>query len=689
MKKVLIFVLIGVLLLFSCEMGGGSSATEKKIIIPPGFIGGIGEGSSKSEGEADNLAKANALKQITEQLYVKLSSSQQIEEIAKTTQQKGMIQETYQSTYKKIIETTSLIDFVDVDYTYIDKRFQNNVHYVKVLALVDEDIAKTTVQCYIALELSEALIQSKMFFTAKSLVDYYDGMIKKYGTKIPATASAKLTKTIGEIRGKLQNITALVEQIERFEVKTFEDALKVSELLDRLQTLAVDLPDEFLVKQRERIRSSLKDVKIVIEGPQEVIVGQTVTVNIKVDPAITTTLRTVLKNIDGPESISVVNGEGLFSGVIKDIGANLEVTLAGILTGLWAPGKILPRGAGVSIAEEKEEMLVITSEGAATLLTDLALSRNNALQDAVVKTVKRAASLVLTGEDRKLLNFPIDSVVIDRLIGLIKYEIVSENKYEGLYYTTIKAEVGKKRFTETIKDILSKMPTAQAVLIVEGDKYNYIESKFQELLINGGIKLVSKEFIEQIKKYQQETKLKPENIGKLSALTAAKYLLYTKVNLNETYVADYKIWSVRALVNTQVIDTITGEIVLARNFEEVNSGATVEAGLSKMVSNSKFGSYVDSIIRDLKAGQPVQQTTAEVKYTVTLVSERLAYINAVKDYIAKEYQIKILQGSETKLVMEITTKDKKKLIDYILGFKNYNVSLQSDDGMEISFVIKR
>jgi hypothetical protein len=279
----------------------------------------------------------------------------------------------------------------------------------------------------------------------------------------------------------------------------------------------------------------------------------------------------------------------------------------------------------------------------------------------------------LVSQDKELLSVPVDDYILDKGLAGIDYEITESGEYQGLYYTVVSAVLNKERFEEDIKQALRSAPSDFALLVVEGDLDNYVESTMIDRVTASGVKLVSRDFSKKILQEQQKYGYDSLLVAKYAALLAARYLIYVKANISTTYLSDYKLYSVRALVNSQIIDSITGNILFAPVYEETNSGATIQAALSKIVNSQKFQNYEQRIINSLQ----FENVLIEKIYRYTFTLERAAYGAILLDAMKSKYDsLRVVENVDTKLIVELNVDmlELEKLFNALTAIKVKKVS---------------
>ncbi|MFN6991221.1 MAG: hypothetical protein ACK4MM_00720 [Fervidobacterium sp.] len=640
------------------------------------YMKGIGEAYGATELEAEENARKNALANLSEQLYVDVQSVAVLKEKITQVIMGSSVKERLETFYQRTIETKTQFEFVDVLYKVLDKRLSGGRYYAKVEANVDEQNAKTTFEIYVSLRLASNLVDGKLVYTAKSILDKYEPLIQKqkFGPKL----SQEIASFVSKIKLKYNEVESLVKTINSIDVKDFKSPVKIAELTNSLDAIALDLPDNII--SREKIRPFFKDVTIQVEGPSEVILGEQVTLKVRVNYQDINLLRTVNNNVEGQELVSLKDGQALVSAIVKSVDSKVTFSLGGIINSVWAPGKVSVNPDVFKVIYRDKEILKIICGGIAKVSSDFKISRERATKDALLKIVKKVAAEVLVGPERELLDIPIDDYIIDRVISSIDYEVTAAGENHGIYYVVLNSVVDKVRFENDIKEALRRAPSGFALLIVDGDSTGYVEQVVTTKIVNAGVKLVSKDFSKKLLEGQQRDIYDMTTLGKLSALSAARFVIYTKVNTASTWVSDYNVYSVRMLITTQIIDSITGNIISSLPFEDVNSGATVQSGISKIVNSQKFLDYAQSIVNSLN----FENVEVRKIYKYTFVLERAAYGSILLDFLNMRFSgYKIIERADTKIVIEMDIPNEefeKAIRDYgILKIKkiseyNYQVT---------------
>ncbi|QTA38244.1 flagellar assembly protein T N-terminal domain-containing protein [Thermosipho ferrireducens] len=696
MKKVLfiISIFILIMLLFSCDVFFQSSSDSKKatqITIPPGYLGAIGEGVSENEGKAENIAQKVALQRLSEQIYVELQAESTLKEELTQVISNEKLKETAITNYENIVKTKVNIELLNVDFNLIEKRFEKNNYYVKVLALLDKDIALNIFNTYLAIKTGEALLRTKMIYSAYNIINRYEKLLSDNKNILPPKMFSELTYIVAKIKNEWNIIQQELKNLDKLNIVDEKSSLKALEILDRIHETSIDIPDEIIKKYREKARKYVKNYSLNISGPSKVSLGQRIVLEASLNPRISGNFNFVVKanGAKFPELVTFTNGKSIISGLVNDTNVKVTISLGGVIQATWAPGT--REGPGIS-AEVSKDIIRISSQGVATIENeDLASARENAIKSAIVQAIKKGAGIVFSGNENMLLNIPVDETIINALMGVINYEIVSEKRKETLYYIILNVNFNKSLFSSAINKVIENQPPGYALLMVTGDNYEYISSSMENILIENNIKLVSKEYSRKILEQQKSENYDPETLAKLALLTAAKYIINVKVHYGETYVESYQLWSMRLFTNVQIIDTRTGEIIKSENFEEVNSGATKESAISKIINSQKYIDFIKSIAQLLKTSPSSEKASFIKEYTLIFYVERPVYILVLKDYLSRHFdKVQLMLKETEKGTFKIETSiSLNEIVSIIKSFPNLKITLKAHKEQQLIFEVTK
>ncbi|MGB9615132.1 MAG: hypothetical protein ACPL3B_06490, partial [Fervidobacterium sp.] len=116
-----------------------------------------------------------------------------------------------------------------------------------------------------------------------------------------------------------------------------------------------------------------------------------------------------------------------------------------------------------------------------------------------------------------------------------------------------------------------------------------------------------------------------------------------------------------------------GNILFAPVYEETNSGATIQAALSKIVNSQKFQNYVQRIINSLQ----FENVLIEKIYRYTFTLERAAYGAILLDAMKSKYDsLRVVENVDTKLIVELNVDmlELEKLFNALTAIKVKKVS---------------
>lgn len=610
------------------------------------YIEAFGEGYGKTELEAEEIAKNYGLQKLIEQLYVEVKSSAVLEEKLATIIQDGKVKERFESQYERTIQTKSEMELLGVSYRTTERKKVGDQYYVKVQVYIEAEKAKQQLEAFLAIKLAKSLLDSKMIFSAKAIADKYEPLLS--ANIFPPKTAQELVQIVNDIRRRYDRVQNLIASINSARVTDKKSALEVANYLNELFSMVNDLPPGSV--DVDKLRPFLNDVKISIKGPQDVLLGEQVKLEIFVEPSQVKSLWVFGEQVETQDLLTLSEGTAVLSVIVKSNTSRVTVSLAGVVNATWTPGSVRVNPEILKTVYKTDAELKILAGGTAKIISDQKLMRENALKDALVKTIKKAASDLLIGSERELLDIPLDEYILTKVIGAIDYEISATGEYAGLYYVLVSSKIKKYDFENYIKEALKNAPVGFALVLTEGDKLGYVEPAIIDGLLSSGIKLVSKDFSRKILDVQAKSNLPPNVLAKVTALSAARYLIYVIVNSATTYLPDYKVYSVRTLITTHIIDTITGNILDTVRFEEVNTGATEQAALSKTTSGQKFKEYVNAIANSLR----FENTQVFAVYKYTFVLERAIYGSILLDYLNAKYdKVRVVEKTDTKLIVEV------------------------------------
>ncbi|MBT1247290.1 MULTISPECIES: LPP20 family lipoprotein [unclassified Thermosipho (in: thermotogales)] len=673
MKKITyIMLLILAFFLFSCNNTESKTTTNNDFSIPYGFIGAFGEGISDSEGKSEEIARKEALRKISEQIFVEVKSNSTLYENLVQITDDEKVKEQIETKLESVIQTNVSIELVNVDFTLVDKRYENGKYYTKVLGLLDKDTALNIYKVYFAIKLGQSLLKDKMIYSAQRIVKEYEILLSQNKTQIPANMFSSLTQIVSEIKIKWEKVNELYRQLSQKEIKNTNEALKLLEGIDKIKEFSKDFPENKLISLRKKAQPFLKDVVLKIEGPDKVSVGMRIDLTVKLTPNIDDiVLKVTSKNGDFPKNISLKNGKAILSGVVKNKNIEVEISLGGVISKKYAPGTT--QGTGIS-SQETGKLLRISAEGAGS-------TREKAIEKALILAVKKAMGMLFANDVNLLLSLPVDAELIDSLIGVLQYEIVNEDTKNEVYHVVINVSFEKDKFKDLVKKIINNKPLGYAVLVVNNDQYGYIEPYIEQRLINSGIKLVSKEYSKNLVGYKD-----PNLLSKLALLSAAKYVINVKVSYGEKYLQDYELWSVRLLLNVQLIDTFSGQIIKSLTFEDTGTGATKQSALSKVLNKEKFVNFMNNLVGNLRKEEDLAENKVKLIFNVS----RSTYVLVLKDYLNEMFKkVNLIERTPKRGVFVIETSENLELIiKKVKNIPNLNINVLEIKDKEVVFNIK-
>jgi len=128
-----------------------------------------GEGTDKSELSAQDKAQNDALRRISEQISVKIDVQTILKDVLESVSKDGVSSQLYSTLLERTVKTTSELQFRDLDYKIVEKKKQGEQYYVKVIAVVPEELVKQSYEVVIATTAAEALLENNMVYTQRLL----------------------------------------------------------------------------------------------------------------------------------------------------------------------------------------------------------------------------------------------------------------------------------------------------------------------------------------------------------------------------------------------------------------------------------------------------------------------------------------------------------------------------------------
>jgi len=448
----LLFVLFVLLFALSgCDFLG-NSGDSNQIQIPPGYIYAYGEGTDKSELVAQDKAQNDALRRISEQISVKIDVQTILKDVLESASKNGVANQLYSTLLERTVKTTSELQFRDLDYKIVEKKKQGEQYYVKVIAIVAEEIVKQSYEVVIATTAAEALLENNMVYTAKAIMDKYRATIGKLN--VSSDVMSRISKVFASIDGKVAEIEKKLSYINTAKVDSLSSFCPVLSEIVMLDSLAADLPSSAI--NLEKFRPFVNSIQLSLSGPDLVEVDEFVTISLNVNLPAPVVLKVIANDSfklgDGKSKyITVQNGEAIVTGVVSGYSPKVEVSLGGLKSFYWAPGKVYPRG------EYSGDELKFVADGSAVVTNDRIETYNKAIYKALLEVIKKARARVMVDVDSELMGVELNESIVDYLKGAIRYVVTKEYESNGVYYVTISTHVDRDKFVELYKSATTKL----------------------------------------------------------------------------------------------------------------------------------------------------------------------------------------------------------------------------------------
>jgi|GEM_PF-3959932 len=235
------------------------------------MIFGIGEGTSETKQEAYDIAKGSALKNLVEQLSVRVESQSVLQEIYSSSISGNSVTELSKIKYEKLVKASSDIELRDVKYEVLDEKKIGNMYYFKIRATTDVDKYYRYLRNKFTLSVVKELINDKLFYTAKKALgscDFSNPM---------SEIDIELAKLSNKVENVIREVESIANEIKTKSVSNTSDAIWVSNKLSEMYFLANDIPEQVLdlTGVSKRILPFLNNLKVQLLSPRNVWMGET------------------------------------------------------------------------------------------------------------------------------------------------------------------------------------------------------------------------------------------------------------------------------------------------------------------------------------------------------------------------------------------------------------------------------
>jgi hypothetical protein len=235
------------------------------------MIFGIGEGTSETKQEAYDIAKGSALKNLVEQLSVRVESQSVLQEIYSSAISGNSVAELSKTKYEKLVKASSDIELRDVKYEVLDEKKIGNMYYFKIRATTDVDKYYRYLRNKFTLSVVKELINDKLFYTAKKALGSCDF------SNPTSEIDIELAKLSNKVENVIREVESIANEIKTKSVSNTSDAIWVSNKLSEMYFLANDIPDRVLdlTWVSKRILPFLNNLKVQLLSPRNVWMGET------------------------------------------------------------------------------------------------------------------------------------------------------------------------------------------------------------------------------------------------------------------------------------------------------------------------------------------------------------------------------------------------------------------------------
>jgi hypothetical protein len=384
------------------------------------MIFGIGEGTSETKQEAYDIAKGSALKNLVEQLSVRVESQSVLQEIYSSAISGNSVTELSKIKYEKLVKASSDIELRDVKYEVLDEKKIGNMYYFKIRATTDVDKYYRYLRNKFTLSVVKELINDKLFYTAKKALGSCD--FSNPNSEI----DIELAKLSNKVENVIREVESIANEIKTKSVSNTSDAVWVSNKLSEMYFLANDIPYQVLdlTVVSKRILPFLNNLKVQLLSPRNVWMGETLDLDFVVvlPPNTPTHIKfLIFQNNEKGKSdlLTFENGRATLRMKITLFKTSVSVTIPGVYSNefiltaydvpdsqLYDSEKISSRTIFVLSKMNKASSRLTDLERytTETLLTWLEEKFGGALQSELVKVLKCNVFTATFQELRKVLG---------------------------------------------------------------------------------------------------------------------------------------------------------------------------------------------------------------------------------------------------------------------------------------------
>lgn len=384
------------------------------------MIFGIGEGTSETKQEAYDIAKGSALKNLVEQLSVRVESQSVLQEIYSSAISGNSVTELSKIKYEKLVKASSDIELRDVKYEVLDEKKIGNMYYFKIRATTDVDKYYRYLRNKFTLSVVKELINDKLFYTAKKALGSCD--FSNPNSEI----DIELAKLSNKVENVIREVESIANEIKTKSVSNTSDAIWVSNKLSEMYFLANDIPYQVLdlTVVSKRILPFLNNLKVQLLSPRNVWMGETLDLEFVVvlPPNTPTHIKfLIFQNNEKGKSdlLTFENGRATLRMKITLFKTSVSVTIPGvysnefILTAYDVPDSQLYDSEKISsrtifvlskMNKASNRLTDLERYTTETLLTWLEEKFGSALQSELVKVLKCNVFTATSQELRKVLG---------------------------------------------------------------------------------------------------------------------------------------------------------------------------------------------------------------------------------------------------------------------------------------------
>ena len=389
---------------------------------------------------------------------------------------------------------------------------------------------------------------------------------------------------------------------------------------------------------------------------------------------------------------------------------------------LWG-GLLIYLLGSVSFGQETTEADVkeVVASGMGSIIGgDVAHARDDAIEDALRKSIEQTLGLILESETLVENYQLIEDNIFSKTKGYVqKYDVIKEGKRdEMLFEVTVKATVkltDLKNDLEGIATLIRRKNTPRMMVMIEerniGEApgaYHYIEADMNtaetaimESFMEKGFKFVDQSIVKQNLKREQAAAILEGDASQAAALgrtVGAEVILTGKALAKATVVEVYgaKQRSQQATVTTRAIRTDTGDIIATGSaqgafphIDDVVGGSKAIQRACSKLSEDIIDKILDRWQADVSSGTTITLKLRGVTGFAQLNKFKAAlkyYVRGVSSVMQRDWYDSfatleiVMTGSAEDLAQRLSDKDIEGIKVKVVGLSQNSVTVELSSG---------